>query len=94
MIKTVIRFGAPWCGPCRTYAKIFHTVSEKPEFSGIKFSEIDIDDEENEHYVDEYKIMGVPTTIILDENGNVIDKKQGLLMENVLTAWLNGLIGE
>jgi len=92
MVKKVIKASASWCGPCRAYSPIFHKVSEMHEFNGIEFEDVDVDEEENEELVEKYKIMGVPTTIVLDENDNVLYKEHGIIMEGALASVLNNLI--
>jgi thioredoxin-related protein len=48
------------------------------EYKDIEFKEIDIEnDEEGETFVEKYQIRSVPTTLILDENDNVIYKVMG-----------------
>jgi thioredoxin 1 len=92
MVKTVLKFSASWCGPCKAYAPIFHKVSEMKEFDGIEFKTIDADEEDGEELIEKYKVMGVPTTVVLDENGEVLDKQHGLMMEAALVSLLNKLI--
>ena len=92
MIKTVIRFGASWCGPCKVYAPIFHKVSEMDEFKGVEFKTVDVDEEDGEELVEKYKVIGVPTTVVLDENDRVLEKQHGLMTENTLIDLLNKLI--
>ena len=92
MVKKVIKAGANWCGPCRVYSPIFHKVSEMPEFEEIEFESADIDEEENEEMVEKYKMMSVPTTLVLDENGRLLHKEHGIMMEGTLVSLLNNLI--
>ena len=94
MVSKVIKAWASWCGPCRTYTPIFERVSQMEDFKDIEFEALDIEDEENDGIIGKYKIMGVPTTIVLDEDGGIIDKKSGLIMESTLVEWLNNLIKE
>lgn len=76
--KMVIKFSATWCGPCRVFASTFKNVSEMEEYSGIEFKSIDIEnDEDGELMVEKYQIRSVPTTILADENGDVIYKLMG-----------------
>ena len=89
MIKQVICFGGSWCGPCKVYHPIFHKVSEMQEFNNIKFTDVDVDD--NDDLVEKYKIMSVPTTIVLDEIGKVMHRQQGVMMESNLISLLNKL---
>lgn len=43
--KVVVKFYADWCGNCRLFAPKFNKLSEKPEFSQVRF--LDINAEEN-----------------------------------------------
>ena len=75
MVSKVLKVSASWCMPCRVYAKTFESVKNEEKYNGIIFEEVDVD--ENEDLVIEYDIKGVPTTVILDENGKVLSKFNG-----------------
>ena len=38
--KVVVKFYADWCGNCRLFAPKFNRLSEKPEFEGITFLDV------------------------------------------------------
>lgn len=77
-VKTVIKLGAEWCAPCRLYSPTFNKVSEMEEYKDITFEEIDIENSENGDILTEkYNIRSVPTTLLLDENDDVIYKLMG-----------------
>ena len=60
----LVKFGAPWCGPCRMMKPILDDfVSKHPE---VNFIDIDIDEEENANLRDEYNIKSVPTILVFD----------------------------
>jgi thioredoxin 1 len=79
-MKTVIKFSASWCRPCKVYSPIFHKVAEK--YPNIKFVEVDID-EDPEKLVEEYEITKLPTTVVLRENV-MTQKKTDILTEEAL----------
>lgn len=80
MVKKVIKFSAPWCSQCKVYALTFHKVRDLDEFKGIEFTEIDIDEsDENEDLAIKYAVRSLPTTILLDED----DKEVGKIIGNV-----------
>lgn len=58
----VIDFSAEWCGPCKMLAPVMEEVSE--EFSdSVSFYNIDVD--ENMDIAQMYKIVSIPTLILL-----------------------------
>ena len=89
-VKKIIKMSATWCGPCRTYASIFHRVKEMEEYKDIEFKEIDIEkDEDGEVLAEKYQIRSVPTTILLDENDELIYKLIGAVPERELIDIIN-----
>ena len=89
-LKSVIKLSATWCSPCRAYASTFHKVKDMDEFKDIEFKEIDIENDENgDVLVEKYQIRSVPTTILLDENDELIYKVMGNIPLNDLTNIIN-----
>lgn len=84
-VKKIIKTSASWCAPCRFYAPTFHKVSKYDEYKDIEFKEYDLDDEEGEKLALKYNIRSVPTTLLLDENDEVIYKVMGNVPESELT---------
>lgn len=82
MVKKVLKMSASWCFPCKMYGKTFEEVSKNEEFKDILFEEIDI--EENEDLTEKYLIRSVPTTVILDENENILTKLSGNISKSSL----------
>lgn len=79
MTKKVIRFTAPWCGPCKMYSPMFENVSK--EVTDWEFETVDID--KNPDAAQEYVIRGIPTTVFLVDE-KVVGKVSGVLQPSVL----------
>lgn len=60
MTSKVIKFYAPWCGPCKRIGQVLDT-------KGIKLQNHSVDDEPA--LAGKYGVMQVPTFIAVDEEG-------------------------
>ena len=80
-MKTVIKYGADWCGPCKMYAPTFNRIAN--ETSGINFQSVDVDS--GDPRILEHGVRNVPTTVVIDDNGNV-RKQSGVLSVEQLKA--------
>jgi len=73
----VLKFSAPWCGPCQQLAKNIH----KFEVAGLQVENINIDDEPEK--ASHYGVMSVPTLIIVINN-NEVERVNSALSEDQL----------
>lgn len=81
MVVKAIKFYADWCGPCRSYTPIWEKVSKE---IGDKVELLNVNiDKDTTGLAAEYKIMSVPTTVFINENGDAT-KEVGLLNEQKL----------
>lgn len=71
----ILVFSATWCGQCKAY----HPTVEKFKKSNPGISVELIDVEEKEELVDKYGIKTLPTTIVVDDNDELIKKETGIL---------------
>ena len=82
-----VKFGAEWCGPCKT----MHTVMEELEknIEGVAVCEVDV--EEVEELANGFKIRNVPTSFIF-KNGELVEKIVGAHSESELREKLNNVM--
>jgi thioredoxin 1 len=83
MNVVVKKFSATWCGPCRSLAPVMNEI--KGQFSNVKFEEYDVDNEVDE--VMKYNVTSVPT-IVIEKNGQVVDRFTGLSSK---VAYINAI---
>ena len=86
---TVVDFGAEWCGPCRIIAPIIEQLAD--DYDGqVLIGKMDIDD--NPEISTKYKVMSIPTILIL-RNGEIVDRHVGLLSKQALQNKIEAAIG-
>lgn len=68
----IIKFYAPWCGPCNRMEKGFQELSE--EFSDMVFTKVNIDTEDA--LSEQYDISSVPTIVFI-KNGKEVKRTIG-----------------
>lgn len=83
MLK-VLKFSASWCGPCKVFSPIFNEV--RSQMSDVSFAEVDVD--QSSDLAIKYGIRGVPT-LIIEKDGQVVDRKSGVLQNQALTQLIN-----
>ena len=87
-MKTVLKFSAAWCGPCRLMKPIFDKVSKKfADIENLEFNEISLDGDDADEISDKYGIRNLPTFII-QNNGNEYARHTAALSEKDLEDWI------
>lgn len=80
----LLKFGAEWCGPCKTMRAVVEKALGK--FPSLEFEDIDVED--NIKLTEQYNIKNVPTFIIIDKNKNEIARTSGSLTQTKFEEWL------
>ncbi len=82
--KVLVDFYADWCGPCKMLSPVVEEVAGEKE--DVSFYKINVDNAED--ISREYGVMSIPT-LILFENGNLINKSVGLLSKDELIKFID-----
>lgn len=79
----LVDFYATWCGPCRMMHPIIEEVARE---ESIKVIKVDVD--KHDELARNYGIMSIPT-IILFQNGNLVEKNIGFISKEQLLTMIN-----
>jgi len=71
----LLKFYADWCGPCKMQTSIIKNLGDRVN---VTIEEIDVD--ERFDMAKQWNVRGVPTMILVDENGEV-KRHSGVLKE-------------
>lgn len=74
----IILFGNDGCGSCRKWKPVFERLMNEYQ---LEYEYIDID--KNKIMKDKYQIHGIPTTLILNDNGDEIGNILGNMDEEI-----------
>ena len=77
----LLDFFASWCGPCRMVGPILDEIAQERE--DIKVCKVDID--EQPELASRYRIMSVPTLMVL-KDGQVVDQSIGAKPKHQILA--------
>lgn len=76
----VIKIGAEWCGPCRQLSTIIQNL-EEDKVKNVIFGEVDIESDNVDDILTEYKVRNIPVILFI-KNNEVVEKKVGLINAN------------
>ena len=67
-------FYTNWCEPCQTSHPIWKQIKQDPKFKkfNISYGEYDLENPDNKHLIDVFKIKEYPTIILLKNNKKFI----------------------
>ena len=77
----ILDFFASWCGPCRMVGSILDEIAEERE--DIKVCKVDID--EQPELASRYRIMSVPTLMVMKE-GKIVEQSIGAKPKHQILA--------
>lgn len=80
-MKKILKFKATWCGPCKTLSATLENID-----SSVPIEEVDI--ETNTELTQKYKIRGVPTLVMIDDDTE-LKRFVGLKNKTDLENWIN-----
>lgn len=84
--KLLVDFKAKWCQPCRILIPRLENIEN--DYENVEFVMVDVDD--NQEYVIELGIRGVPTVIVYDGE-TMVSRSSGVQSDSFYKDVLNNL---
>ena len=80
---TVVKFGAPWCGPCKMANQVLSQIKN------IDVYEVNIDEEPD--LAEEYKIAHIPAVMVFDKDLKILKQFGGLINKDEVQTFVDTL---
>lgn len=78
----LIEFHAEWCGPCKTQEPIVDDIAgSRDDFTLEK-----VDIEENQDRANKYSVRSIPSLVIEDDDGNIVEQFTGVTQKEDIEA--------
>lgn len=89
-LPVLLDLWAPWCGPCRMVSPALEKLAIG--FAGrVKLVKVNVD--QSPRTQARFEVQGIPTLIVLQE-GRVLDRQTGAAPEPALRQWLSGALSK
>lgn len=76
----VLKFRAEWCGPCKVMTNLLQGYDKYP------VEDIDID--KNEALATQYNVRGIPFSVLLNDQDEIVAQKMGVMDKHQMTQWI------
>ena len=86
MKRTLLKFYADWCGPCKALTALFDDEKEVFDKANIQVQEIDID--KNIQMAQDYEVKAIPHLVLLDDENQVLKTYTGLIGKKELEEFV------
>lgn len=88
-IPVVVDIWAPWCGPCR---RVSPALEELASDMAGRLKLVKVNTDQNPQVSQRFNVLSIPTLLLFNE-GEVVDQQVGAAPAVTLRSWLQGHLG-
>lgn len=88
---TLVDFYATWCGPCQMMGPLYDKFASSYKNSD-KANIVKVDIDAGMDIAEKYGVMSVPTFVLIDKTGKVVDTMNGMRSADELEKKLDELV--
>ena len=85
---TVVKFSSDWCNPCKVLQKTLDRL--EPQYPNVNFIHVDV--EESPELAQEFQIQNIPVMIFMNADGEIVNRKVGLMPEKAIVGEIENLL--
>jgi thiol:disulfide interchange protein len=90
---TLVEFYAAWCGPCKVLES--RVLGDPRVLEALeRFEFVKVDTDRQVEPSDYFRVVGLPTLVVLDSAGKEIFRREGMIEAEELAQTLNDLAGD
>jgi thiol-disulfide isomerase/thioredoxin len=93
-LPRMVAIHASYCSVCKEMKPIVEKIKAECDLNNVRVESFDVSNEKYEHFVEEYRIKGLPTYLFLDEAEYEVARLVGVQSESALKQALGVLRGE
>lgn len=85
---TVVKFSSDWCNPCKVLQKTLDRL--EPQYPNVNFIHVDV--EESPELAQQYQIQNIPVMVFISADGEIVNRKVGLMPEKAIVTEIENLL--
>ena len=85
---TLVKCSAEWCNPCKVLQKTLDRL--EPQYPNVNFIHVDV--EESPELAQEFQIANIPVMIFINGDGEIVNRKVGLMPEKAIVSEIENLL--
>ena len=93
-LPRMVALHAEYCPVCKRMEPLVERLTGQCDKKGVRVNVVDVSTEEHEHLIEKHRVVGLPTYLFIDKDGNEVARLVGAQTGDTLRQALGALRGE